>query len=171
MIESLFRIVAAIKRPGFAAEKLIAELEDEVERIQNWVAVDRSNDFQNEMSKTTALLTEFAQRLRREHSVTTKNRWNVFETAKAADLNWQYARDYFLFSKYVHSTVSGIISQEDKLGRGHVLQTAILVILSAVGYAVQGIQTDTPQAHIDEAARLLGVAASLAQKEGFRDAD
>jgi len=171
MIESLFRIVVAVKRPEFAAEKLVAELEDEVERIQNWVAVDHSNDFQSEMGETTALLTEYAERLRREHSVTTKNRWNVFQTAKAADLDWHYARDYFLYSKYVHSTISGIISQEYQVGRGHVLQTAIFVILSAVGHAVQGIGTDTPQAHIDEATRLLGVAISLTQEGAFRDDD
>lgn len=171
MIESLFRIVAAIKRPEFAAEKLIAELDDEVERIQKWVAVDDSNDFQVEMGETAKLLTEYAQQLRREHSVTTRNRWNVFQTAKVADLDWQYAREYFLYSKYVHSTISGIISQEYQIGRGHVLQTVISVILSAVGHAVQGVQTDTPQAHIDEATRLMGVTITLVERGAFRDDD
>lgn len=43
MIESLFRLVAAVKCPAFVAEKLVAEIEEEVERIQNWIAVDRSS--------------------------------------------------------------------------------------------------------------------------------
>jgi hypothetical protein len=169
MIESLFRLVAAIKNPAFAAEKLVAELEDEVERIRNWIAVDRSNDFQSEIGETISLLIEYAQRLRRQHSITTRNGWNVFAAASAAELDWHYARDCYLYSKYVHSTISGIISQEYQVGRGHILQTAIFVILSAVGHAVQGIETDTPQAHIDQATRLLGVAIQLTQDGAFRD--
>lgn len=169
MIESLFRIVVALKNPSFAAEKVVAELEDEVERIQNWVRVDSSHDFQHEMAETLQLLTDYSQRLRLEHKVTSRNKWNVFDTAKAAELDWQYARDYFLYSKYVHSTVSGIISQEYQIGRGHVLQTTTFVILAAAGYAVQAIETATPQAHIDEATRLMGVAIDLIQEGAFRD--
>ena len=169
MIESLFRIVAALKNPSFAAEKLVAELEDEVQRIQQWILVDDSNDFHSGMEETTKLLTEYAQRLRHTHSITTRNRWNVFDTAKAAQLDWQYARDYFLYSKYVHSTVSGIISQEYQVGRGYVLQTAIFVILAAVGHAAQRIDTDTPQAHVDEATRLLETTIKLTQEGAFRD--
>lgn len=169
MIESLFRLVAAIKLPAFAAEKLVAEVDDEIERIQKWIKVDQSNDFQSEMADTVASLTEYAQRLRREHSVTTRNKWSVFDTAQAAKLDWQYARNYFLYSKYVHSTISGIISQEYQVGRGHILQTAIFVILCAVAHAVQLIETDTPQAHIDEAARLLEVGINLTQGSAFRD--
>lgn len=169
MIESLFRIVAALKKPNFAAEKVLAEIEDEVERIQNWTQVDRSHEFQREMSETLQLLIDYAQRLRQAHNVISRNRWNVFETARAAELDWHYARDYFLYSKYVHSTVSGIISQEYQIGRGHVLQTAIFVILAAAGHAVQGIETATPQAHIDEASRLLSVAIDLIRKRAFRD--
>jgi uncharacterized protein DUF5677 len=169
MIESLYRLAAAVKRPTFAAEKLVAELEQELERIQKWIAVAQSNDFESEMADTTTLLTAYAQRLRREHSVTTKNRWDQFATAKAAELDWHYARDYFLYSKYVHATISGIISQEYQIGRGHVLQTAIFVILSAVGHAVQGIETEAPQDHVDEAARLARLAINLTREGAFRD--
>lgn len=169
MIESLFRIVAALKKPSFAAEKLIAELEDEGERIQKWIQVDRSIDFQHEMAETLQMLTDYTKRLRREHVVTSRNRWNVFDTAKAAELDWHYARDYFLYSKYVHSTVSGIISQEYQTARGHVLQTTIFVVLAAAGHAVQFIETATPQAHIDQAASLMGNAINLIEEGAFRD--
>jgi hypothetical protein len=60
MIESLYRLAAAVKRPTFAAEKLVAELEQEVERIQKWIAVAQSNDFESEMAETTTLLIAYA---------------------------------------------------------------------------------------------------------------
>ena len=169
MIESLFRVVASLKTPNFAAEKVVAEIEDEIERIQNWILIDRSHDFQHEMCDTLQLLRDYAQQLRRERSVSSRNRWNVFETAKAADLGWQYARDYFLYSKYVHSTISGIISQEYQIGRGHILQTAIFVVLLAAGHSVQILETSTPKAHIDEATQLLNFAGSLIEQGAFRD--
>jgi hypothetical protein len=169
MIESLFRVVAAVKRPNFAKEKFVAELEEEAEHIRNWTEVDRTSDFKSSMSGTLQALADYATQLRREHNITSQNRWNVFDTAREAGLDWQYARDYFLYSKYVHCTISGIISQEYQVGRGHVLQTAIFVMLSAAGHAVQVMETATPQAHIDAAASLMGDAITLVREGAFRD--
>jgi hypothetical protein len=169
MLESLFRLVAAVKEADYASEKLIAELEDEVERIRNWIAVDRYFDFGDEMRETIEGLADYAEKLRREYKVASQKRWSVFDTAKIAELDWQYARDYFLYSKYVHATISGIISQEYQIGRGHILQTTIFTVLEAVGHAVQIIETATPQAHIDEATRLMGIGIDLVNQGAFRD--
>jgi hypothetical protein len=169
MLESLFRLVAAVKETDYAPEKLIAELEDEVQRIRNWIAVDRYINFGEEMRETIQELADYTDKLRRDYKVASRNRWSVFDTAKVAELDWQYARDYFLYSRYVHATISGIISQEYQIGREHILQTTIFTILEAVGHAVQVIETATPQAHIDEATRLMGIGIDLLNQGAFRD--
>lgn len=171
MLESLFRLVAAVKRPSFAAERLVGEIDDEVERIERWIKTEYSTDFQKEMAETLSLLSATAALHRPQSNEEPRRRWNVYDTAQLAELNWIYARDYFIFSKYVHCDISGIICQESQTGRGHVLQTAISVVLSAAGYAVQGIETVTPQAHIDEAARLLQITNDLLDAGAFYDDD
>jgi hypothetical protein len=169
MVESLFKLVAAFKNHSFATEKVVAEIEDEIERIQKWVEAKRANECLEGMDETIKQLMDAAQQLRLEHEVTTRRRWNVFDTAKVAELDWHYIRNYFMFSKYVHSTFSGIISQEHQIGRGYVLETMIFIVLAAAGHIPQVIETVTPQAHIDETARLMSITIDLIQQKAFQD--
>jgi hypothetical protein len=169
MLESLFSLTAAVKIPSFAAEKTVAEIEDEIERIQKLIAFDGSPDPHQDLSETVQLLQKETRRLRDDFNITTKNTWNVWATAKAADLSSIYVRHYFLHSKYVHATVSGIIGQEYQTGRASVIQTAIMVTLTAAGHVAQILETATPQAHIGEAARLMSVAIDLMKEQSYED--
>jgi hypothetical protein len=49
MLESLFSLVAAVKDPSFPARKIVAEQEDEIERIKVWSEDD--HEFQGKWKK------------------------------------------------------------------------------------------------------------------------
>lgn len=76
-------------------------------------------------------------------------------------MHTQYRSEYFIFSKDVHSTTTGMLAAEVQLHRGHVLKVVTSALLSAAGYIVQVLPTKTPQAHIDQATALLGQLTAL----------
>lgn len=170
MIESLFSLVAAVKNPSFAAEKVVAEIEDELKRLKKIERASPSNEHAD-LKEAERMLTGFLAQMREMHSVCTHREWNAYQTAEEAQLGWHYLHQYFLFSKYVHSTTSGIISGEEQLSRGQTFQTALFVLLAAAGHVPQQIETDTPQAHLDEAARLMNLTIDLIESGAFQDTD
>ncbi|MCI0744712.1 MAG: DUF5677 domain-containing protein [Verrucomicrobia subdivision 3 bacterium] len=164
MLESLFKLVAAVKKPEAAAQIVLSEVEDDLGRIKTWL---------DPMGCAPAItrLSDFSKRLRTEHGITSNKKWNTLACAEAADLGTNYRHEYFHFSGHTHATTGGIISQELEGGRGHVLQTLLFIVVCAVGHAVQTIQTHTPQQHIDESARLLKELLKLVEKGAFQELD
>jgi hypothetical protein len=171
MIESLFRIVAAIKEASFAAEKVVAEIDDEIERLRRWIEVDQTGDFDASMAETRAELIAFSSKLRAEHSVSGNKSWSVYDTARLANIGIEYTREYFLFSKYVHGTISGIISQEHGVGRRLLLQNFIFIVLCAVGHAAPALSLSNAQDYIDRATDLLEEAIRLSKQGAFTEPD
>jgi Family of unknown function (DUF5677) len=169
MIESLFKLAAAIRNPSFAAEKAIAEIDDEIERIGKWLEVEHENKFSTDMDETLKLLSKTGQNLRSENNVTTKNKWTVYDTAKVAELDSFYVQYYFIFSKYVHSTLSGVISQEYQTGRGNVVNILIFILLATAASAVHVFKTVAPQKHLDEIKRLTEIGADLHNNGDFKN--
>ena len=164
MLESLFKLVAAVKQPDAAVQILISEVEDDLARITKWL---------DPVACAPAIksFTEFAQRLRSDFQVTSFKKWTTLACAEAAELGGQYRGEYFHFSGHAHSTTGGIILQEVSFGAGQVLKTTLPVVLSAVGHAVQVVPTNSPQKHIDQSARLLKKVISLSQSGVFRELD
>lgn len=163
MLESLFNLVAAVKQPSFAVEKLIWEIEEEEKRIRKWIPSGSVG-----LGKAIRELEMFKISLRDKHQITSVANLNAFECARRADLGDQYRLDYFVLSKQVHATTSGMLSGENGLNSGHVLRTVVFVLLCASAHVVQVLPTKQPQRHLDRAAKLLERLTSLFQKDASR---
>jgi hypothetical protein len=138
MLESLFKLVAAVKHSEAAVQIVIHEVEDDLCRITRWL---------DPVACGPAIrgFTEFAQRLRNEHRIVSVKKWTALACAEAAELETQYRGEYFHFSALTHATTGGIVLQEVSFGAGQVLQTTLAVVLCATGHAVQVIPTKSPQ--------------------------
>jgi len=165
MLESLFNLVAAVRRPSFAPEKVVWEIEDEAKRIRKWLGAGDS------LEETVIELESFAQSLRKQFQIPASINWNTLECANAAELSEQYRSDYFLFSKRTHATMSGMISAESCVGRGHVVQTVIFILLAAAGHLVQELPTDAPQKHVDCATELVAQLTDVVNRGAFEELD
>ena len=168
MIESLFRLAAAIKNPEFAAQKMVAELRDEVAKIKKWSLEDPQFGCMDDIIQG---LTGLAETIKATTGLSTERNWTVYETAVTADLGQHYSREYFILSKYTHSTISGIVSQEYVVGRGHILQVAIFVMAAAAGNLVQGVKTTKAQEYLDAATEIIAATISLIEKGAFKAFD
>ncbi|HEY5915262.1 MAG TPA: hypothetical protein VJA21_32105 [Verrucomicrobiae bacterium] len=165
MLESLFNLVAAVKHTPFAAEKVCWEIEDEIKRIGKWL------DSGADLDGTIAELQNLAGKLRRAHGITKTLNWTTLDCAMAAKLDQHYRTEYFLFSKNVHATQSGMISSEAEIGRGHVLQAICFVLVCAAGHIAQLIHTKDPQTHVDNGTQLLQRLCDLVRTGVFRRLD
>jgi hypothetical protein len=165
MLECLFNLVAAAKQPHFAREKVCWEVENEITRIGKWIAGPA------DMQDTVKRLQSLAQSLRKQNHIPANLNWNTLACADTAGLGQQYRREYFLFSKNVHATTSGMISSEKDLCRGHVLQTIAFVVVCASGHIVQLLPTKNPQGHVDRAAELMENLTSAVRAGGFQGLD
>ena len=159
MMESLFSLAAAIKNRDFAAEKYVAELEDQIERLKKWIAEDQPNTFQAGIDEAERR----ARDTRRQYSITTKNKWRVFDTAKEAGLAYHYGRSYVIYSGYIHSTNAALIASERELDRKTSLISVIFIVLSASEHIASAAEAGTLQAQRDELARLFKAFGALTQ--------
>jgi hypothetical protein len=150
MLECLFNLVAAVKHPSFAVEKVIWEMEEEIKQLGKWI--ETTGD-EKEFEKTIQDLKATSKSLRQQYNVSRSLNWNVFECAKSASLNESYRREYFLFSKAVHATTSGILGQESKRS-GPVFEVLLFAVLLSAGQMVCVIPIEDPQKYVDHAARL-----------------
>jgi hypothetical protein len=162
MLESLFKLVAAVKEPQAAVQILISEVEDDLSRITKWL---------DPVACAPAIsnLTQFTQRLRREHKITSSKKWTTLACAEAADLGEQYRGEYFHFSGHTHATTGGIILQEESFGAGQVLQVTLATLLSAVAHAVQVLPNESPQKCIDESTHILRQVIRIMENGEFRE--
>jgi hypothetical protein len=163
MLESLFKLIAAVKRPETAVQILISEVEGDLERMKLLDPIECAPGI-----KCSA---EFVAKLRKEYNVTSKKQWSTFDCADAAELVDKYRGDYFVFSGRVHASTGGIMMQENKIGAGHALQTLLFIVIYAAGGFVQVIQTKTPQENLDESARLIRRLVELIDSGIFRELD
>jgi hypothetical protein len=162
MVGSLFKLVAAAKDESFAIQKIVAELEGQVERIDEWIKVQEDPDFTDAMTPTAIELYACAQDLRSEHGISSRNKWSLHDTAKKSGLPSKFASDHFYFSQHLHGTLSEIIGAEGKAFRGHTVQSATSITLVAAHHAAEGLCSEgcAPR-HLEEAAKLLDVLEEL----------
>jgi hypothetical protein len=160
MLEGLFNLVAAVKKPHFVPEKLVWEIEDEVDRVRKWIKAEE---------ETAKELENLAQSLRQQNQIPPKLNWNTYQCAEAAELGNLYRREYFLFSKRTHATTSGLISMESGISRGHVLKTVVYILIATAANLVQAVPTDTPQKHVDRASELIAILTDMVSRGAFED--
>jgi hypothetical protein len=161
MLESLFKLIAAVKQSETAVQILIAEVESDIERMKLLNPITCAPGIK--------MGGEFAAKLRKEYNVTSKKKWTVFECAAASELVDKYQGDYFVFSGRSHATTGGIITQERRAGAGHALQTLLFIVTYASGGFAQVVLTKTPQQHVDESARLMMKFATLVDSGIFNE--
>jgi hypothetical protein len=161
MLESLFKLIAAVKQPEAALQIFISELEADAERMKLLNPI--------ECAPGVECFESFAAKLRKEHNVTSEKEWSTFACADAAELIDKYRGEYFIFSGRSHASTGGIILEEGKIGAGCALQTLLFIVIYASGGFVQVIQTKTPQRHVDESARLLNKLLELMEAGIFKE--
>jgi uncharacterized protein DUF5677 len=160
MLEDLFKLVAAVKKQETAVQIIISEVEDEIERTKKcFNTIDAAPIIRN--------LSDFAEKLRKEHDAISTKKWNTFECADAAELGQMYSGEYFVFSKHAHATTSGIILRENKIGVGHVLQTILTIVTYTTTGFLQTIKTSSPEGHIKEVVRLAKETLKLNAEDVF----
>ncbi len=160
MLESLFKLVAAVKLEGFAIEKLISEADCDVVKMRKWLKImdDKTNPI---MLDGIEMAQSLSKRLRRDYGVTSKKKWNVFETAEAAGMGDQYKIDYYMFSQHIHASIKGIIAQEHYCGVCMLIPELVFVASAAVGHAVRLLPTQNPKRYLALAADQLDAASQL----------
>lgn len=163
MLESLFKLIAAIKQSEAAVQILITEVEADVERMK----------LLNPITCAPGIKVggEFAAKLRKEYNVISKKKWTTFECADAAELVDKYRGDYFVFSGRSHATTGGIMTQERRVGVGHALHTLLFIVMYASGGFAQVVLTKTPQQLVDESARLMMKLVALGDSGIFDELD
>ncbi len=147
MLESLFKLVAALKTPDVAVQIIISETEEECDRITKWLdpAVYTSIAEDN---------TKMAQHLRKEYGITSTKRWNTLACAEAAQLDGHYRDAYFHLSSHTHATITGIEIQEKTASAGYVLQIIIFIVLTAALYTAHVVQSNSLQEQTEECKKL-----------------
>jgi hypothetical protein len=114
VLESLFKLAAAVFEKTFAGEKVVSEVEEERDKVRNWLkSADAS--WSPTLNKIIKGLDEMAEDLRKRYGVSTQRKWKVYEVAKVGNLEAEYVRDYFAGSKHVHVMLSALVAREDQI--------------------------------------------------------
>ena len=93
-------------------QKLVAEMADERGRLEKWSAAGEPL-WEAVLKKIILELKEGETELRQLYEVRGELRWKqTSEVAKAAKLQVELVRDYFVGSKHVHATVSALVDRE-----------------------------------------------------------
>jgi hypothetical protein len=162
MLESLFKLVAAVKISETAVQIFINEIEAELAWAKKELDLNG-----NDSAATIERFSGKAEELRREYNVTSKKKWNTLACAEAAGLGQMYSGEYFVFSKHAHAMTSGIMLREHKTGAGHVLQTIFTIVTYTTSSFVQSIKTISPEGHIKEVVRLAKQTLKLNAEDVF----
>ena len=112
-LESLFKLAAAVATPDFAAQKVVAEVKDEQEKIKKWIETRPA--WQEVLNQVEAGLGEFDKELRTRYGVTGEKKWKPYQVANEGKMSVSYVNDYFLGSKHVHATLSALVDREAAL--------------------------------------------------------
>src|SRR5713101_2627443 len=113
-LESLFKLAAAVTDERFAAEKLVAEVEEEQAKLKKWRGAAGA-DWVPTLDAMITGLEEYGIELRQRYEVTSQQKWNIFEVAKLGQLEAEYVREYFIGSKHVHAMLSALTDRENCL--------------------------------------------------------
>ena len=150
MLESLFSLVAAVKDSSFPARKIVAEQEDEIERIKIWSSEDQEHDFRDKLEEAKHQIRD----LRCKYSITEQKKWNARETAQKAALDWHYKRDYFSCSGNIHSKVACLLFYELQRDSEISLISTVFIVLTTVDQIAPTLASAISPTEVDEKARL-----------------
>jgi hypothetical protein len=150
-------------------EIFIWEKENDAQKILKWMHHEDAGKTDLNLQKISDDILAVAKEMRRKYSVTKKLNRNTLECAKAAQLDDQYVRNYFLFSRFTHATISGIQTQESETEKRHHFLNLISIIMSTIRYSVEVLRTKNPQKHLDEFKKLAAIVKKLLGEAEFGD--
>jgi len=113
-LESVFKMAAAVVNKSFPAEKVVAEIEEEREKLKQW-RDGGATGWDTVLDEVVRQSDEFEQELRNRYSVTSKKKWKTWEAAKLGKLQAEYVKDYFVGSKHVHGMLSALVERQEGL--------------------------------------------------------
>jgi len=169
LFEGLMNLVAAVKCPSFAAEKMISEIEHDIDKVTKWQDAEQESEAQ-QFAEPLELIKDLAQSLRHVHGITSQRRWTTLEVARLAGLDQHYMHELFLFSRNAHASTGGIIAQEHDCGQELILQDTSYIALSALAHAVQVLPSKHAQHYVHQATRLLEFLNEEAMKNQANNA-
>jgi hypothetical protein len=147
MLESLFKLVAAFNEGTSAVEISISEIEDDRDRVTKWL--DPVN-----YGPVADGLSELAEKLRKEFSITSTKKWKTLACAEASKLEGHYRDAYFHLSSHTHATFTGIGVQDTTTSSGYVLQVMLFIVLTTAVHMAHAQLTASCQAHKKECEEL-----------------
>lgn len=131
-LESLFKLAAAVADDRFAAQKVVAEVEEESEKIRHWLGA-APPEWASTLEKMIEVLGQFGSDLRKRYGISERRRWKTYEVAKLGKLEAEYVRDYFIGSTHVHAMLSALTAREDELYVPEALYRVTVVVTRASG--------------------------------------
>jgi hypothetical protein len=131
-LESLFKLAASVADEGFAAQKVVAETEEEAGKIRNWLK-GAPAEWASTLTKMIEVLGTFGEDLRKRYGVTQRRGWKTYEVAKLGKLEAEYVRDYFIGSAHVHAMLSALTAREDELYVPEALYRMTVVVTHTCG--------------------------------------
>lgn len=159
ILESMFKIGAAVNRENAAISILAYEIQDDIKRIGILTSGILGRD--QILLETSTSLKAYLMEIRKKHSLASESDWRVLTCAELAGFPDIYRLDYYLLSKHTHAHVSGLIQQEKGFDPGRLLRIVIFAALAATGRAAPLLGVNDAQRYVDDAALLLDECGDL----------
>ena len=112
-LESLFKLAATVSTPNFAAQKVVAEVQEEQDKVKRWLEARPA--WKDVLTQVEAGLREYEQELRTRYGVTGDKKWKPYQVANEGKMSASYVSDYFVGSKHVHAMLSSLVDREAAL--------------------------------------------------------
>jgi hypothetical protein len=112
-LESLFKLAAAVATPDFAAQKVVAEVQDEQEKIKRWLEARPA--WQDVLKQVEVELCDYEKELRTRYGITGQKKWKPYQVANEGKMSASYVGDYFVGSQHVHAALRSLVDREDAL--------------------------------------------------------
>jgi hypothetical protein len=114
-LESLFKLAAAVSNKSFAAEKVVGELLEEREKLNQW---KEQSDAESQaiLDECIRFCDDYAADLRNRYSVVGEKKWKIWQVANEAKLKSEHVKEYFQGCKHVHSMLSALVAREQGMG-------------------------------------------------------
>jgi hypothetical protein len=112
-LESLFKLAAAVAMPDFAAQKVVAEVKDEQEKIKKWFETRPA--WRDVLKQVEVGLCDYEKELRTRYGITGQMKWKPYQVANEGKMSASYVGDYFVGSQHVHAALRALVDRENAL--------------------------------------------------------
>jgi hypothetical protein len=154
MLESFFYLAACKTVPKFAARKTLWEMDEFLRRSRMFAKVHLDDSLAEERVRIAA----FMERVEQYYKLTSNERhpWLIAQCIDHCGDPAFLKANYFFLSQHTHSSFLGLAARHHG-GHDRIVQQSVIgTLIIGGGIAAQVLPNKKPQAHVDQAARLLG---------------